>query len=71
MKTFKQIREMMTTGAVAGIGAPPTSPEGKPANWSEPGVPVAVQRKRQKGNAESQETMTSNDNLLRRANPNG
>jgi len=52
---------MMTTGAVAGIGAPPTSPGDKPANWSEPGVPVAVQRKRQEGNAD----------LLRRANPNG
>ncbi len=52
---------MVTTGAVAGIGAPPTSPEGKPANWGEPGVSVAVQRRRKKRNA----------NLLRRANPNG
>lgn len=52
---------MVTTGAVAGIGAPPTSPEGKPDNWSEPGVSVAVQRRRKKGNTI----------LLRRANPNG
>lgn len=43
MKTLKKIREEMTTGAIAGIGAEP--PPDKPSNWSEPGLTKKQQRK--------------------------
>jgi len=47
-KTTTKLSEEMTTGGVAGIGSPP--PEGKPSNWSEPGV-LPIERKKHKRSA--------------------
>jgi hypothetical protein len=57
-KTTTKLSEEMTTGGVAGIGSP--APEGKPSNWSEPGVLLTAREKHKK---RARKTFT---NMLRR-----
>ena len=63
MKTIRNIREEMTTGGVAGIGSP--APEGKPSNWSEPGVSTRAQKRHRQENKDK----TIIIDMLRRAFP--
>lgn len=67
MKTIRNIREEMTTGGVAGIGSP--APEGKPSNWSEPGVSIRAQKRHRQENEDKSERRTIIIDMLRRAFP--
>ena len=66
-KVKARLSEEMTTGGVAGIGSP--APEGKPSNWSEPGVSTRVQKRHRQENKDKGDRRTIKIDMLRRAFP--